>query len=194
MVFLLLDDLHRLDFRRFIGSSLRSFPPLGKERRLTFPSQRLVTEPMTCFASSQSGWRSFFFPALFTVNPPVAVSSSNRRHTCHISSFSGPSSPPPRVESRNISSTGLLVTWDPVPFRDRRGVLQGYDVACAKQTNGSTRSRKRVPVTVRHVTFTGLEKYTDYSCRVRAVNNFGNGTWSELVTVSTAEDGMYRAF
>ena len=34
----------RLDFHRSIGSGLRSSPIDGKERRLTFPSQRLVTE------------------------------------------------------------------------------------------------------------------------------------------------------
>ena len=33
---------NRLAFRCSIGSGLRS---LGKERRLTFPSQRLITEP-----------------------------------------------------------------------------------------------------------------------------------------------------
>ena len=41
------NDDNRLDFGRSIGSGLRSSPHLGKERRLTFPNQRMVTEPTT---------------------------------------------------------------------------------------------------------------------------------------------------
>ena len=37
-----------------------------------------------------------------------------------------------------------------------------------------------------------MEKYTNYSCRLRAYNNFGNGTWSKQLLISTDEDGMWR--
>ena len=40
--------------------------------------------------------------------------------------------------------------------------------------------------------FTGMEKYTNYSCRLRAYNNFGNGTWSKQLVISTDEDGMWK--
>ena len=39
--------------------------------------------------------------------------------------------------------------------------------------------------------FKGLEKFTNYSCWLRAFNNFGNGTWSKELVVSTDEDGKF---
>ena len=38
--------------------------------------------------------------------------------------------------------------------------------------------------------FRELEKYRNYSCCLRAYNNFGNSTWSEKLVISTDEDGM----
>ena len=40
--------------------------------------------------------------------------------------------------------------------------------------------------------FRGMEKYTNYSCRLSAYNNFGNGTWSKQLVISTDEDGMWK--
>ena len=41
-------------------------------------------------------------------------------------------------------------------------------------------------------TFGGLHKYTNYTCRLRAYNNFGTGNWSEELVISTDEDGMLK--
>lgn len=38
--------------------------------------------------------------------------------------------------------------------------------------------------------FEGLEKFSNYSCWMRADNNFGNGTWSDELVISTNDDGM----
>ena len=38
--------------------------------------------------------------------------------------------------------------------------------------------------------FKGLQKFSNYSCWLRAYNNFGNGNWSEELVISTNEDGM----
>ena len=59
-------------------------------------------------------------------------------------------------------------------------------MTCAK-SNSSDSLFTRVKPAVKKVDFSELEIYTNYSCRVRAVNNFGNGTWSEVVTASTDE-------
>ena len=42
---------------------------------------------------------------------------------------------------------------------------------------------------IHRATLIGLRKFTNYSCRVRAINNFGNGSWSGLVTAVTDEGG-----
>ena len=36
----------------------------------------------------------------------------------------------------------------------------------------------------------GLHIYRNYSCWLRAYNNYGNGTWSKELVISTDEDGM----
>ena len=38
--------------------------------------------------------------------------------------------------------------------------------------------------------FIELEEYRNYSCCLRAYNNFGNGIWSKKLVITTDEDGM----
>ena len=69
------------------------------------------------------------------------------------------------------------------------GILLGFHVVCERR-NSSGRHFTDLPPEERNVTFKGLEKFINYSCWLRAYNNFGNGTWSEELVIPTDEDGM----
>ena len=62
-------------------------------------------------------------------------------------------------------------------------------MAC-KRLNSSDRHFADLAPTEHVWEFKGLEKFMNYSCYVRAYNNFGNGTWSDELVISTDEDGM----
>ena len=101
---------------------------------------------------------------------------------------SAPSSPPLDFRGYNLSSTSIMVTWGDVPKSSVNGIVLGYHVTCIL-SNSSEAPKIESPKNHNGV-FRGLKKYRRYTCSVRAYNNFGNGTWSEKLVISTAEDGM----
>lgn len=55
----------------------------------------------------------------------------------------------------------------------------------------SDRHFKNLTTTKRDWRFEKLQKYRNYSCQLRAYNNFGIGNWSGRLVISTDEDGKY---
>ena len=102
-----------------------------------------------------------------------------------------PSSPPADFRGHNLSSTRIKVFWGDVPKHSIHGILIGFHVACEKL---DFTDEHFVDTKSEHhkCEFRGMEKYTNYSCRLRAYNNFGNGTWSKQLVISTDEDGMWK--
>ena len=100
-----------------------------------------------------------------------------------------PSSPPADFRGQNSSSTSIQLFWGDVPKVSINGILLGFHVACRRQ-NSSEIHFKDLGDGVKRYEFKRLEKFTNYSCRLRAYNNFGNGTWSGEVVILTDEDGM----
>ena len=85
----------------------------------------------------------------------------------------------------------ILVTWDPVPAMDCRGVIDHYEV----QFNQSTFSE--IPSVISTVTdgpvlmlsVQNLEAFVEYSIAVRAYTSVGAGPFSPIVNNQTFQDG-----
>ncbi|XP_068680678.1 uncharacterized protein [Montipora foliosa] len=99
-----------------------------------------------------------------------------------------PSSTPSGFRGHNVSSTSIQVNWEDVPKSSVNGILLGFHVACNLQVNCSEGQVMDLPRGNHSCVFRGLEKYKNYSCCLRAYNNFGNGSWSEELVISTDED------
>ena len=104
--------------------------------------------------------------------------------------FPVPSGYPQNVQALTISAMEILVTWDPVPEIDRRGVIDHYKV----QFNQS--SFDEIPpinctVTdgpVLMLSLQNLEAFVEYSIAVRAYTSVGAGPFSPVVNNQTFQD------
>ena len=85
------------------------------------------------------------------------------------------------------------MNWGEVPFPDRLGIIQGYRVLL-RRTNQSADVLKNVtvPAPSRNISFSRLEKYTNYTVQVLAFTAKGDGKISEPIVVITDEDGKSR--
>ena len=106
---------------------------------------------------------------------------------CH----TAPASPPADFHGHSLSSTSIRISWGDVPNHLVNGILLGFYVLC-KRSNSSVRHFVDVASEKRKWEFKGLQKFTNYSCCLRAYNNFGNGSWSKELVISTDEDGMLK--
>ncbi|KAL9976276.1 hypothetical protein ACROYT_G013559 [Oculina patagonica] len=98
-----------------------------------------------------------------------------------------PSSPPINFRGHNMSSTSIKLTWGDVPKDLIHGILLGFHVVCKRLKTSDSPFADLLPAEHEWV-FEGLQKYRNYSCRLRAYNNYGNGTWSEELDISTDDD------
>ncbi|KAK2556836.1 Cell adhesion molecule Dscam2, partial [Acropora cervicornis] len=111
----------------------------------------------------------------------------NQTSNCYYADvIQAPSSPPLDFRGYNLSSTSIKVTWGDVPKSSVNGILLGYHVTCI--LSNSSEVPKIESLKKHSGVLSGLKKYRNYTCSVRAYNNFGNGTWSEKLVISTDED------
>lgn len=122
-----------------------------------------------------------FYPRHNASKLPLQLSFLN-------SDYIAPSSPPNDYQGHNLSSTAVKVSWGNVPKPSRNGVLLGFHVLC-ERPNSTAKHFANIKSGSHSCEFKGLEKFTNYSCRLRAYNTFGNGTWSKKLVISTDEDG-----
>ena len=94
-------------------------------------------------------------------------------------------------QGQNTSSTSIKLTWGDVPKDLIHGILLGFQVGCERVGSMSNRHFADLAPTNHDWKFSGLEKYRNYSCQLRAYNNFGMGNWSEKLVISTNEDGTF---
>lgn len=101
-----------------------------------------------------------------------------------------PDGAPPNVTARNLSSTELVVEWDPLPTEYTHGDLLRYQMNFTKDETNVTKVLSILPnITKYHVT--GLEMYARYVISLAAVNEMGVGVFSDDVIVWTDEGGKF---
>ncbi|XP_073227916.1 tyrosine-protein phosphatase Lar-like [Porites lutea] len=97
-----------------------------------------------------------------------------------------PSAAPMNIQGKALSSTSLLISWDPPPLDHRNGPITNYTVkyrikgerACFVNVDGAKTS-----IRLHH-----LRKYTTYLLWVSASTSVGEGPMSEKHSYTTAED------
>ena len=103
-----------------------------------------------------------------------------------------PSSPPEGVQLVPVSSTSLRLEWGLPEAQGRNGIITQYLVECT-----GPMVSVQSPMVLSSPTFdappshqqllTGLAPFTEYSCRVAAVNVNGTGPFSALANNTTME-------
>ncbi|KAL9976277.1 hypothetical protein ACROYT_G013560 [Oculina patagonica] len=139
-----------------------------------------ILESEDCFYGDGRGYRG---------NRSVTVSGTVRWEYCDVPKCPErpPSSPPTNFRGHNMSSTSIKLTWEDVPKDLIHGVFLGYHVVCERPNTLDRHFVDLSPSEHKWVS-EGLQKYTNYSCWLRAYNNYGNGTWSEELVILTDED------
>ena len=105
--------------------------------------------------------------------------------------FLVPDSAPSNVNARNLSSTELLVQWDPLAEKFIHGVLVAYSINITRDGLNFTKINDISPLATSY-RITDLRKYTRYVISVAAINEVGEGISSDHVIVWTDEDGKYH--
>lgn len=104
-----------------------------------------------------------------------------------------PASSPDMIGTNNISSRAIQVFWDEVPAIDQNGLITMYEVEFNQTTfhNVSMSDSVIVQSSLLMAELTELEEYVEYSIRVRAYTRVGAGPYSDVVNVTTSQDGKY---
>ncbi|CAH3161246.1 unnamed protein product [Porites lobata] len=101
-------------------------------------------------------------------------------------SIDAPLNPPANFRGHSLNSTSIELSWGQVPKYLRYGTVLGFHLACLRLHSTEEHS-VNLPSAQLNWMFKGLRKFTSYSCRLRAYDRFGNGTWSEKLVI-TDED------
>ena len=100
----------------------------------------------------------------------------------------GPSAPL-NITAHNLSSTSILITWQPPVIPN--GIVRFYSVEFTEiSTNGVVNS---IHATNTSVIITMLEKFTTYEVQVFATT-ITEGDGSDVVTVTTDEDSKFFTY
>ena len=80
-----------------------------------------------------------------------------------------------------------MVTWDTIECIERNGIIINYTVVFQEQGGAN------VPGNTVNITFSagGLTPYTNYTFQVAGVNCVGTGPFTNVITVSTVEEGSF---
>ena len=97
-------------------------------------------------------------------------------------SFIAPSGPPVIVMSPTVSSRSITVNWNEIPCIQRNGRIIRYEVEFGPSGEGT--------ISGRSFTANELTPFTNYTFQVRGVNSEGSGPYSNLINITTSEEGM----
>ena len=88
-----------------------------------------------------------------------------------------------------VSSTEILVTWDPVPAIDQNGIITTYEVLYQPmETFNDTISSNLMISNQTSILIADLQESVLYNISVRAYTSVGEGPFSEEVLAMTFED------
>ena len=79
-----------------------------------------------------------------------------------------------------------MTTWDTIECTESNGIITGYTVIFQEQSK---------PNTVNRTFFaSGLTPFTSYTFQVAGVNDVGTGPKTDLLTITTDEEGLLNQF
>ena len=83
-----------------------------------------------------------------------------------------------------------MVTWDTIECIESNGIITGYTVEFQKQGGAN------VPCNTVDRTFsaTELTPFTNYTFQVAGVNDVGTGPFTDIITITTSEDGLFSLY
>ena len=87
--------------------------------------------------------------------------------------------------SPTVSSRNITVNWNEIPCIQRNGRNIRYEVEFGP-SGGVTTSM----ISGRSFTANGLTPFTNYTFQVHGVNSEGGGPYSNLINITTSEEGM----
>jgi len=99
-----------------------------------------------------------------------------------------PGAPPQNLALNDTTSTSLLVGWDEVPAADKNGIIRSYTVSY-QAISSLLVENTTVDAPTREVNLTGLIKNMNYSVRVLASTDKGDGNYSDPEYFVTNQDG-----
>ena len=112
-----------------------------------------------------------------------------------------PSGAPEQVTLSDVTSTSIKVTWAPVTFEDRNGLIKGYKVIYRALPNGNNVTKFRNISEENQdqdgeqtLKLEGLNEFTNYSIRVLAFTAVGDGPLSVAQFKQTLEAGKLNQF
>ena len=97
------------------------------------------------------------------------------------------STAPQHISGVAIDSTRINVMWSPPLERDRNGLITGYRIRYGVAMEDPV--VVSVPSSFRSYVVVNLRKSTTYRFAVLARTEFGDGPFSETLTISTGQDG-----
>ena len=85
-----------------------------------------------------------------------------------------------------VSSTSVVLIWEPPSPRDLNGHVIGYSINVTKLRTGETQALFSNSTML---TVYDLQPYTIYACMSAAVTNVGHGPFSNALQIETLEAG-----
>ena len=86
-----------------------------------------------------------------------------------------------------MTSRNITVTWNTIDCIERNGIITGYTVVFQEQGGANVTGN-----TVNRTFSAGkLTPYTNYTFQVAGVNDVDTGLFTDVVTITTDEDGLF---
>ena len=83
----------------------------------------------------------------------------------------------------STTSSTIAVQWEKVPCIHQNGDITGYSVQYGVMGSGNTQTMTVDGATVNEATISGLNRSTNYSIKVAAVNSDGTGVYSSPIFI-----------
>ena len=98
-----------------------------------------------------------------------------------------PTGTPRNVTPSMKSSRSIMVTWDTIECIERNGIITNYTVVFQEQGGAD------VPGNTVGMIFSAeeLTPHANYTFQIAGVNDVGTGLYTSVITVTTAEDGLF---